>query len=44
MIVNIGDPIPNTLSGALMRRFGISKNFNSSNTGTARNKIRKLAG
>lgn len=44
MIANIGDPIPNTLSGALMRRFGISKNFNSSNTGTARNRIRKIAG
>lgn len=44
MIVNIGDPIPNTLSGALMRRFGISKDFNRSNTGTARNRIRKIAG
>lgn len=44
MIVNIGDPIPNTLSGALMRRFGISKDFNRSNTGTSRNRIRKFAG
>ncbi len=44
MIVNIGDPIPNTLSGALMRRFGISKDFNRSNTGTAKNRIRKIAG
>ena len=44
MIVNIGDPIPNTLSGALMRRFGISKDFIRSNTGTSRNRIRKFAG
>lgn len=44
MIVNIGDPIPNTLSGALMRRFGISKDFNRSNTGTSRNRMRKFAG
>ena len=44
MIANIGNPIPNTLTGALMRRFGISKNFIASNTGTARSKIRRIAG
>lgn len=44
MIANIGNHIPNTLTGALMRRFGISKSFIASNTGTARSKIRRIAG
>lgn len=44
MIKNLGSPLANNLTTALMQVNGISKDFHRTHTGTSRNKVRKFLG